>query len=101
MSKVPDYLKEESSTKQGNKQEEIARKHINSGRVWFDENDLTVKGTNEDYEVDVKKVIKQKGYRLSLEEIDKFFKRSIPKTPIYLIYIGDYVVKASIQRKPR
>ena len=94
------YLNEESPSKQGRQQEKKARLHINSGAVWFDKNDLTVVEANETYEVDVKKVVKQKSFTFSLEKLDSFYKNSVPKTPIYLIYIGDYVIKAVIQRSP-
>lgn len=95
---IPKYLKTESLSKQGRNQETIARKHINSGAVWFDQYDLTVTNVDENYLIDVKKVITQKSFNISLKHIDKLYKVAIPKTPMLLIYLGNYVIKAIIQR---
>lgn len=96
----PNYFNEKSDSKRGIEREDKACKQINSGRVWFSPRDLTVTGTDEEYLVDVKDVKKQKSYRLSLKDVERFFNQAIPKTPVYLIYMGDYIIKASIQRNP-
>ena len=98
---IPNYLKPDSPQKQGRKQEKKATQNINSGAVWFDPADLNVVETTEKYLVDVKKVVLQKSYTLNLEEIEKLHKQAKLKTPIFLIYIGNYVVKAVVQRVKR
>ena len=95
---LPNYMKEDSPQKQGRKQEKKATQHINSGAVWFDLGDLTVMETNENYHVDTKKVVLQKGFNLSLKDVDKLYNEAGSKTPMFLIYIGDYLVKAVVQK---
>ena len=99
MSKLPSYLTEETPQKKGRKQEKIARQTINSGgSCFFDKADLEVKGSDDNYRVDVKKVVLQKSYTLSLKDVEKFYRESSPQTPVYLIYIGDYCIKAIVER---
>ena len=95
---LPGYLKPDSPQKKGRKQEEKARRTINSGAVWFDPADLEVTEGNEKYLVDVKKVVTQQSFKLNLKDIEKLHRQAVLKTPVYLIYIGDYVVKAVVQR---
>lgn len=95
---LPKYLNPDSPSKQGRKQEKKATQQINSGAVWFSPADLKVKETTEEYLVDVKKVVTQKSYSLNLKEVEKLHKQAGLKTPVFLIYIGDYVVKAVIQK---
>jgi hypothetical protein len=92
------YLKEDSPQKKGRKQEKIARQTINSGTFFFDKGDLEVKDSDDQYRVDTKKVVLQKSYTLSLKEIEKFYHESSPQTPVYLIYIGDFCLKAIVER---
>lgn len=99
MKELPKYLREKKSvSKEGRDQEEIARKHINSGAVWFDSFDLSTK----DLLIDVKKVITQKQITFHIDKIKKLFDKAIDekKTPVYLTYIGDYVLKIIIERNP-
>ena len=100
MAPLPSYLtkKSDSPQKQGRKQEKIARQTVNSGAVFFDKGDLEIKDSNDEYRVDVKKVILQKSFQFTLKDIDKFNKQSSPQTPVYMIYIGDYVIKAIVER---
>lgn len=92
------YLFNDSPQKQGRKHERKVRQTIASGATWFDKGDLEVKESNETYLVDTKKVVTQKTYKLSLKEIDKFYKDAGSKIPVYMIYIGDYCLKCIIQR---
>jgi len=50
----------------------------------------------------VKKAIRQKGVRLELNKIKKLFNKAIDekKIPVYLIYLGDYVLKVIVERSP-
>lgn len=96
---IPKYLnKSDTPQVKGRKQEKIARQTVNSGAVFFDKADLEVKDSNDEYRVDVKKVTLQKSFNLSLKAIDKFYKESSPQTPVFMIYIGDYIVKAIVER---
>ena len=92
------YFTERSPQKKGRQQEKIARQTINSGTIFFDKGDLEVKDSNDSYRVDTKKVVLQKSYTLSLKDIEKFYRESSPQTPVYLIYIGDYCIKAIVER---
>ena len=98
---LPKYLTKTEDTPQvkGKKYEKIARNTINSGAVFFDKSDIEVKDSNDQYRVDTKLVTTQKGYTFSLKHIDKFYRESMPQTPVYLIDIGDYRVKCIIERK--
>jgi len=96
---IPKYLIPDSPQKKGRKQEKKAMQTINSGGVWFDPADLNVTEATEKYLVDVKKVVTQKGYILFLKDIEKLHRQAGIKTPVFLIYIGDYVVKAIVQRR--
>ena len=98
MSKFPNYLIEKSPQVKGRKQEKIARQTINSGSTFIDKADLEVKDNDDSYRVDVKKVVLQKSYTLSLKDVEKFYRESSPQTPVYLIYIGDYCIKAIVER---
>ena len=89
------YLKEKSASKKGRDQEDVARKHINSGAVYFDKGDLDFKDLN----IDVKNTDK-KQYIFKIKDIKKHYLDSIPKTPVFLVYIGDYVLKTYVQRRP-
>ena len=98
----PKYLmKEDSISKQGFNQEERARKHIASGKVWFDQYDLTQLG-EEKFLIDVKKVISQSGIRLTKKKIKKLFETAMRqnKNAGYLIYLDDFVLKVIIERNP-
>lgn len=95
---LPRYLDPESPQKQGRKQEKKATQNINSGAVWFDPGDLKVKESTENYLVDVKKVVLQKSFAINLSDIEKLHKQAKLKTPVLLIYMGDYVIKGIIQR---
>ena len=95
---IPNYLNPKSPQKQGRMQEKKAAQTINSGSLWFSKGDLTVKETDEEYLIDVKKVVLQKGYTISLKEVDKLYKQSGKKTPVLLVYLGPYVIKGIIQR---
>ena len=95
---IPKYLLPDSPQKQGRKQEKKATQTINSGNVWFDPRDLIVNEDNENYLVDVKTVVIQKSYKFLLKDIEKLYKQAGLKTPVFLIYIGDYVIKAIVQR---
>lgn len=95
---IPRYLNPESPQKQGRKQEKKAVQNINSGTVWFDKGDLKVNETDENYLVDVKKVVLQKSYTLTLEDVKKIHKQAGIKTPVILIYMGNYVIKGIVQR---
>lgn len=97
MSKQPNYLNPDSPQKKGFKQESKAQKTIASGRLYFDPADLNVKENTENYLVDVKKVVTQKSYQLKLDDIEKLYSQAKTKTPVFLIYIGNYVVKAVVQ----
>ena len=97
MSKQPNYLSSDSPQKKGFKQEKKARQTISSGRMYFDPADLNVTESTEDYLIDVKKVVLQKSYQLKLEDVEKLYSQAKTKTPVFLIYIGDYVVKAIVQ----
>jgi len=92
MRNKPKYLNEKTPQKRGREQEEKARRHINSGAVWFDKGDLDYKKMN----IDTKNANKQ--FTLKLSNIKKHYKDSIPKEPVFLIYFKDYVIKAFIQR---
>jgi hypothetical protein len=98
---LPKYLTPDSPQKKGRKQEKKACQTINSGALYFDPRDLFVTTSNEDYLVDTKKITLQKSFQFSLKDIEKFYKQSGKKTPAYLIYIGDYVVKCIIQKLPK
>jgi len=98
MSKLPNYLNLDSPQKKGRKQEKKACQTINSGTVWFDKGDLKVTETDEDYLVDVKTVVTQKSFKVNLEDVKKIHRQAGVKTPVLLIYIGDYVIKGVIQR---
>lgn len=93
MKHKPKFLEEETPQKSGRKREDIARKHINSGAVWFDFGDLSV---GEDVVLDVKE--RKKSFTLSLSEVDKFYKRVAPRSPGYLVYLGEYVLHISVMR---
>jgi len=95
---LPGYLNPDSPQKQGRNQEKIAKQTIDSGRVWFDPADLQATEANEDYLIDVKKVVTQKTFQLNIKDIEKLHKQALTKTPMFLIFIGDYVVKAAVQR---
>jgi len=95
---LPNYLKPDSPQKQGRTQEKKAKQHINSGAVWFDPGDLTVTEGNLNYFVDVKKVVSQKSYKINLEDVEKIHSQAGTKIPMLMVYIGDYVIKGSIQR---
>ena len=99
MKELPRYLREKKSvSKEGRDQEEIARKHINSGAVWFDAFDLNTK----DLLIDVKKVITQKQITFHIDKIKKLFDKAMDenKTPVYLTYINNFVLKTVIERNP-
>jgi hypothetical protein len=96
---IPSYLNPDSPSKKGRKQEKIAKQTINSGTLYFDPRDLKVETSDENYLVDVKLAVIQKQITLKLEDIEKFHKQAKLKTPVYLLYIGDFVIKAIIQRK--
>jgi len=96
--KIPNYLNPESPQKKGRKQEKKATQSINSGILWFDKADLKVVETDENYLVDVKTVVTQKSFKVNLEDVAKLHKQAGIKTPVLLIYIGDYVIKGVIQR---
>jgi len=98
----PKYLmKEDSISKQGFDQEEKARKHIASGKLWFDSYDLSQLGKDK-FLIDVKKVVSQSGIRLSKKNIKKLFETAMrqDKNAGYLIYIGDFVLKVMVERNP-
>jgi len=95
---IPSYLNPDSPQKKGRRREKKATQTINSGTLHFDPRDIKVTETDENYLVDTKDVSLQKSFKLNLDDIEKFYKQSKTKTPVYLIYIGDYVVKAIIQR---
>jgi hypothetical protein len=93
------YLTTSSPQKQGRDQERKVRQTIASGAVWFDKGDLAVEESDESYVIDSKKVVTQKTYTFSLKEIDKFYKQvGGKKTPVYMVYIGDYCLKCLVQR---
>ena len=96
---LPKYLTKSEDTAQvkGRKYEKIARNTINSGAVFFDKGDLEVKDGNDQYRVDTKLVTEQKGYTFSLKHIDKFYKESMPQTPVYIIKIGKYRIKCIVE----
>lgn len=97
---LPKYMqKSDSPQVKGRKQEKIARNTINSGATWFDKGDIEVKDSNDQYRVDTKKVTLQKGYTISLKAVDKFYKESCPQTPVLMIYLGGYIIKAIIQKE--
>lgn len=100
---LPNYLNNSKShSEKGREQEDKARKHINSGAVWFDQYDLDAKGSDgkEIFLIDVKRA--PKTITLSKNKVEKLFRQSAleHKTPAYLIYIGDYVLKCVIERQP-
>jgi len=98
----PKYLtKEDSIPKQGFDQEEKARKHIASGKLWFDSFDLTQNG-EEKFLIDVKRVITQNGIRLSTKKIKQLFEAAVRqnKSAAYLVYIDKFVLKIIIERSP-
>lgn len=95
---IPNYLIPDSPQKKGRKQEKIATQQINSGAVWFSPGDLKVNETTEEYLIDVKKVVLQKSYQINLKDVEKLHNQAKTKTPVLLIYIGDYVIKGIIQR---
>lgn len=95
---LPNYLNPESPQKKGRKQEKKATQTINSGAVWFSPRDILVKETDETYLVDSKLVVDQHSFQLKLSDIEKFHQQAGVKTPVYLIYIGKYLIKAVIQR---
>jgi len=96
----PKWMNEKSPSKLGRLQEEKARKHVNSGAVWFDQYDLDIKEGDDNYLVDVKNM--KKSITLSDTSIKKLFQKAMQegKTPAYLIYMGDYTIKAVITRSP-
>ena len=96
---LPKYLNPDSPQKKGRKQEKKACQTINSGTLWFDKGDLKVNETDEKYLVDVKTVVTQKSFKINLEDVEKLHKQAGLKTPVLLIYIGDYIIKSFIQRK--
>lgn len=93
---LPDYLKDKSPQKKGRNQEDKARKHINSGAVWFQKGDLSTK----DYLIDVKKV--KKSHQINLQDIKELWCHAVDdgKDLALLIYIGDFVVQAVVKRDP-
>lgn len=99
---IPKYLrkKEDSPSKKGRDQEEKARKHINSGAVFFDKYDLTAEQKDDIILIDVKR--SEKTIRLSAEKTEQLHREAMiqHKTPAYLIYLGDYVLKCIIERNP-
>ena len=100
---LPKYLnKEDSPQKQGRKQEKRARQHINSGAVWFDQFDLDQLSDKGNFLIDVKKAVKQKQVAISEVKVKKLFTRAMDenKTPAYLIYLGDYIIKAIVEKNP-
>lgn len=101
MGDFPSYLTEKSPQVKGRKQEKIARQTLNSGAGWFDKADLEVRDDSDEYRVDVKKVVLQKSYTLSLKDVEKFYRESSPQTPVYMIYLGDYCIKAIVERIKR
>jgi hypothetical protein len=96
---IPKYLTEESNAKKGRKQEKKATQQINSGTLYFSPRDLVVKETDEDYLVDTKLVVTQKSITLKLDDVEKFHRQAKLKTPVYLIYLGNFIIKAVIQRR--
>lgn len=100
MKHLPKYLQDESFQKKGRLQEKKAALSINSGSVWFSKGDLTVKETDETYHVDVKTVVKQKSFKLSLKDVDKIWNDSGVKTPVIMVYLGDYIIKGIVQKVP-
>lgn len=99
MKELPRYLREKKSiSKEGRDQEEIARKHINSGAVWYDAMDLNT----QNYLIDVKKVITQKQITLNKDKIKKLFDTAMTenKIPAYLVYIDNFILKVVIERNP-
>lgn len=101
MKHIPRYLQEVSHQKKGRLQEKKAALSINSGSVWFSKGDLTVKESDEIYHVDIKTVVKQKSFKLSLKDIDKIWNDAGVKTPVIMIYINDYIVKCIVQKNPK
>jgi len=98
MSPIPKYLKPENPQRLGRKQEKKATQTIDSGRIWFDPADLKVKESNENYLIDVKTVVKQKSFTIKLKDVEKLHKQAGIKTPVLLIYLGNFVIKGIIQR---
>lgn len=96
---LPKYLNPDSPAKKGRKQEKIATQTINSGTLHFDPRDLKVNTTDEDYLVDVKLACTQKQVTIKLDDVEKFHRQAKLKTPVYLLYLGDFVIKCIIQRK--
>ena len=95
----PKYLDDTSPQKKGRLREKKACQTINSGATFIEKGDLIVTETDEDYCVDTKDVSVQKVFQLSLKNIDKFYKQAIPKTPVIMIFMGDYIIRALIQKK--
>ena len=95
---IPKYLRPDSPQKIGRKKEKKATQTINSGAIWFDKGDVQVKGTDENYHVDVKTVVTQKSYKVLLKDVEKIHREAGIKTPVILIYMGPYVIKSIIQR---
>lgn len=100
---LPKYLqrKEDSPSVKGRKQEDKARKHINSGSVWFDQMDLTQEGEDR-FLIDVKRT-DAKSFALNREKMTLLFERAMKeqKTPAYLIYFGEeFVCKVIVERNP-
>lgn len=105
MSNLPSYMndKEDSPSKRGRKQENKARLHINSGAVWFDKGDLSVKEGADKYLLDVKHT-NGKTFTLNKLKCAKLFEMAMSKQkiPAYLIYFGDsFIVKCVIERCPK
>jgi hypothetical protein len=97
---LPKYLTkpEDSPQKKGMKREITATRTIASGR-FFEKGDIKVKTSDDEYVVDTKEVVTQKSYTISLRSVDKLYKQVAPKTPVLMIYIGPYLVKAIIERQ--
>jgi len=96
----PKWMNEKSPSKKGRDQEEKARKHINSGAVWHDQFDLDIKEDDTTYLIDVKRA--EKSITLSDKSVQKLFRKAMEenKSPAYLIYMGPYVLKCTIERSP-
>ena len=98
MSRLPKYLQKQSPQKKGRKQEKKARKHINSGAVWFDKYDLSTK----EFLIDVKRTEKE-SIKLSLQKLRELYDESVNqgKTGAMLIYIGDLLLQLTIKKRPK
>jgi len=98
---LPDYLKDETSRKKGNKAEKVVRSTINSGAFWVDKLDLEV---DKLYKVEVKSRWYRKGQRAKSYTITEKLLTSIlakagDKIPVLEVVLPNYICHITFERR--